>query len=151
MIDKLFVTKEQAEKLNQLGFNEECFSWYNYNNLTRFGQDLLLDGYAGEDNKPLAPLYQQAFNWFRKEYDYFICIIPISITVSNKTDIRYSWLIGSLSISYSKDDETPLGYLAWEEAESACLDELIKLVIHNKKEHLLSLLKKKYECIRTVR
>ena len=57
-----FVPYEQALELKQLGFNEECFAWYNMSqdNLCFFGNDCCADMYAGEELRPEAPLWQQA-------------------------------------------------------------------------------------------
>lgn len=57
MIEKEFVTYKMAKKLKEIGFEEECLAWYNYKQFELFGQDLLLDNYAGEENRPLAPLW----------------------------------------------------------------------------------------------
>jgi len=53
-----FIPYELAVIAKEKGFNEKCFAWYNYSdNLQYFGNDSILDRYAGDENRPLAPLY----------------------------------------------------------------------------------------------
>lgn len=129
-MEKLFVSREQAEKLKQLGFKDKCLAWYNYNNLTIFLQDLLLDEYAGKEGRPLAPTYQQAFEYFRKN-NLFGALLPIEVSVSNKTGIRYKWYITKLDdADFEILDTSPLGSLTYDEAQSICLDMLIDALNH---------------------
>lgn len=60
-MNKEFIPYEQALELKELGFDEECFKYYTEMGTLRI-----------KDERPLppltyAPLYQQAFDWFRKQ------------------------------------------------------------------------------------
>jgi hypothetical protein len=61
----------------------------------------------------IAPLYQQAFRWFREKYGYYY---PIHRITNNTNQVLYS--IGP----YAGD------YFTYEEAELACLIKLIEIV-----------------------
>jgi len=66
-MEKEFVPYEQALALKELRFDEDCFKYYNEE-----GTLSTVGLYYGYDNpidfKCLAPIYQQAFRWFRKKY-----------------------------------------------------------------------------------
>jgi hypothetical protein len=127
-MEKEFVSYEQALALKELGFHEECFAWYNYGELLEFGNDHILDMYAGEDKKPVAPLKQQVFRWFREKYEFCYHIFSLQITASDKTGYRYSWEIYNHTPEWIAEDSSLLGSLTYEEAENACIDKLIELV-----------------------
>ena len=63
-MNKEFIPYEQALSMEKLGFVERCFGFYT------------LEGYYFPNTTPLnsltygcdAPLYQQAFRWFREKY-----------------------------------------------------------------------------------
>lgn len=59
-----FVLYQESLELKKLGFDKECFGWYNYGTLCIFGDDRLLDTYAGDENRPFAPTFSQAFDFF---------------------------------------------------------------------------------------
>jgi hypothetical protein len=125
-MEKEFVSYEQSLALKELGFHEECFAWYNYGELLEFGNDHILDMYAGEDKKPVAPLKQQVFRWFREKYNILhALVVPIKITASDKKGYRYSWEIIDEQEEWIVDN-SPLGYYSYEEAENACIDKLIE-------------------------
>jgi hypothetical protein len=67
-LQKEFVPYEQALALKKLGFDEDCFKYYNEE-----GALSTVGLYYGYDNpidfKCLAPIYQQVFRWFREEYN----------------------------------------------------------------------------------
>lgn len=110
-----FVPYELAVKLKELGFNEKCFSVYD---TMGFHQDeremniLLLDYIK-------APLWQQAFDWFRVYHGldgYIRCTRDIGACfrisyINDKTNGR--------TFSCFKD--------TYEQARYACLEKLIEL------------------------
>jgi hypothetical protein len=76
-MNKYFVPHEQANKLKELGFNEPCMGYYIPNDL-RFiclvDTNIIplegdtyedLDDFVNSETFVLAPLYAQAFEWFR--------------------------------------------------------------------------------------
>lgn len=62
-MEKQLLPYNQSLKLQKLGFNEDCFGYYLPN------QELIIDHnfqIYEEGYGILAPLWQQAFNWFIK-------------------------------------------------------------------------------------
>jgi hypothetical protein len=116
-MNKEFVTYEQALALKELGFDEPCIGWYNpqvnYKKVTT-------DKYwafhlTGEwENFKSAPLYQQAFRWFREKYRLYPIIDSF---VGVKGVVKFFYKLPMY-------DET---FNTYEEAESACLDVLIEI------------------------
>jgi hypothetical protein len=123
-----FIPYEQALELKQLGFNEPCFGeWQNL----KIGKNLVVDeedriydvSVLGADIK--APLYQQAFRWFRdkKLSDSYV------YRYQDRTDgsINYGYSIihdyGIEEIRFIKEN-----YTSYEEAELTCLKKLIEIV-----------------------
>jgi hypothetical protein len=121
---KDFTLYPEALELKELGFDEPCFAWYH------LGDTLLSDitmGYEKtdflytqddmEETQCTAPTYSQAFRWFRdngKVAEIFSQLLP-----SNK----YKWGFKIQGIEGVTD-----GFFTYEEAELACLREMIKLV-----------------------
>lgn len=107
-----FIPYEEALALKELGFDEECFGCYTKD------KELSLD-YS--DNKGeghyfqycSAPLYQQAFRWFREkcELDFYIK------KESHPVYFSYVWN----GIIWEQ-----VGEGTYEEAELACLRKLIE-------------------------
>lgn len=63
-----FIPKELSELIYDLGFKDDiAIAWWNYDDLIYFGDDNLLDSYAGEENRPLAVTYQNAFGFIISE------------------------------------------------------------------------------------
>ncbi len=116
---KEFVPYDRALKLKELGFDEPCIATHGY-----------LELYINTDDGHLkAPLYQQAFRWFRDIHELHYDI-TLSINSSNQL-IGYYILIHKLdgilvneSNAIELDHNTPNR----EEAELACLDKMIEIV-----------------------
>lgn len=125
-MEKEFIPYEQALALKELGFNEPCFGWYNYGTLWIFGSDMLLDGYAGGKDRPIAPTFSQAFRWFREKYNLF-CEIQIDRT----TEPKFCFDIFQYE-HFGNYEEIRIGewylYRTQEEAELECLKKLIEIV-----------------------
>ena len=67
-----------------------------------------------------APLYQQAFRWFREKYKIDAWVVPFKNLDDEK---QYSYIIDELSF-----DEDPEDFYTYEEAELECLKKLIEIV-----------------------
>jgi hypothetical protein len=127
-MEKDFVTYEQALVLKELGFDEPCIGWYNpqvnYKEVTtdRYWAFHLTGDW--ENFKP-APLYQQAFRWFREKYG-LSGLIEIGTQEFSYQVFNY--------VGNSQLGTEPLKYNGtYEEAEQACLDKLIE-IIKNKQD-----------------
>ncbi len=128
-MEKEFIPYEQALELKKLGFNEECLAFYN--STFRTPNELLYPQYGGEvgnwnvENHLIsAPLYQQAFRWFREKYN-LLCQINYISGLTNKTTWWDIAIVGHYNIDH-KDWE--MKYQPYEEAELACLKKLIEIV-----------------------
>ncbi len=126
-MNKEFVTYEQALTLKELGFDERCFGHYNPNGVffwkilcsdedndhTLSVKDIMehvADGYVE------APLYQQAFRWFKEKHN---------IRVWTEWGSEY---LCCAMIQYSSGMKECIDCcLNDEEAEQACLDKLIEI------------------------
>ncbi len=124
-MEKEFVNYEQALVLKELGFNEECLYYYNIDRklFQVYNKYKINDTFKNSDedlNIMLsAPLYQQAFRWFREKYE-----LEYNITKQIEEDefglvIQYMGVEDWISQTYHPN---------YEEAEIECLKKLIELV-----------------------
>lgn len=69
-MEREFINYEQAATLQDLGFNEECFGYYGANGsrLSREFHCYNSDYIEHLSIYVAAPLYQQAFRFFREKY-----------------------------------------------------------------------------------
>lgn len=80
-----FVTIEIAKRLRELGFNEECFTYWE-------------DKYTGIEG---IPLWQQAIDWFRNKFRMIIEVLQ------EEESGHYSW---EYLIYYDLNTDKPLLY-----------------------------------------
>ena len=135
---KEFVPYWLALELKELGFDEPCFGYYledgtwtpaSYSKkgtVYPSNTDLLPDWSA-------APLYQQAFRWFREKYGLCGHIKP-----ENNEDDIIAWeyviltivddFAGVANASEVCFTTRKSNYTTYEEAELACLQKLIEIV-----------------------
>ena len=122
MIEKEFVPYQEAFELKKLGFNEECFWWYGFEKYLRKDRIGTSTNYSYflENKSCSAPLYSQAFRWFRDNHGLY-----------NQIHKGYGWE-GIIRNSVNGDIEWNDGtYNSPEEAELACLKKLIEIVKNN--------------------
>ena len=122
-MNKEFCTYEQALALKELGFDEPCLAGYQFQKATLFSDiPHTLNGNIHKNSEgsfTCAPLYQQAFRWFRKRYNLKSYIIPIEYL--DGTQETYQWNIFNQCHSGVEQ-------LTYEEAELDCLDKLIEII-----------------------
>ena len=130
---KDFIQYTEALELKQLGFDEPCFGVY-----------ATKDGYVRKsayDEIGDAPTYSQAFRWFRCNYWYYASISPtidignVDFTVEVSHFFQEDRYVGEgdeqeyfprgLELVYTERFDT------YEEAELACLKEMIKTANNN--------------------
>ena len=115
-MEKEFIPYEQALALKELGFDDEVLKVYDINSskseLYNYGE--VLTG----DDELYAPLYQQAFKWFREKYQ-------LHSTITSISQVSWQWHITKPSESLGKMYEED--FYTYEEAEQACLDKLIEI------------------------
>jgi hypothetical protein len=131
-MEKEFIPYEQALALKELGFDEPCFSYYLDGKLNIFHNTSVNDRINSKtkdifnSDVIVAPLYQQAFKWFREKY-------KISGEISSDyylegKDNEWEYNIYQLG----KEDDGYVGtipiFKTPEEAELECLKKLIEIV-----------------------
>jgi hypothetical protein len=106
-----FVPYELASKLKQLGFDEPCMRYYSKDGslITRLTQQ----------EECSAPLFQQAFRWFREEHDLHYQLVPF---FSDKESHAVDYY---LAIAQHRP---PIQVNTFKEAELIILDKLIEIV-----------------------
>jgi hypothetical protein len=133
---KEFVPYKQALALKELGFDEDCFGYYKPNGELDYIENHILKDfpYLAKNSEwqdlVAAPLYQQAFRWFREKYVLLGFIEPANGYEDKSLFAFYicddEQNIVDDSHSYSKDSS--LHFKTYEEAELACLKKLIEIV-----------------------
>lgn len=142
-----FVTVKQAFNLKKIGFNEPCLlvayknekidykelSWHTASNtkIDKTTKEINKELDLGEDDKredvimpegAAVPLIRQAFRWFRDNHNFHHYIEPIY----RNGKVKYEFCVVASAADDKDFNEDELE--SYEEAESACLDELIKLL-----------------------
>lgn len=118
-----FVPYELAVKLKELRFDENLFYKYYYKGDIK---SRIYDAQEIEyfDNKIIAPLWQQAFDWFRENHSLYSIIIPT---------INMYWTFKTTTVVEGMVEVPPYNhvdandYSTYEEARQACLEKLIEL------------------------
>ena len=124
-MNKEFILYEQALELKELGFDELCLGFYlnGHDKVISIGTDRVFTS----NNLPVvkAPLYQQAFRWFREKYD-----LQYSIDWNkfyDKTPYQYE-----VRPTWRNEPLRPYGTSGmcktYEQAELKCLKKLIEIV-----------------------
>jgi hypothetical protein len=129
-MNKEFIPYEQALALKELGFDELCFAHFvkHYDEIKCILNSDDFDEWWTNNSDNLdvtAPLYQQAFRWFREKYDLFGCI-DLHTSTPIHWYIRIDDIIKNDYIYHSEDYN--LKYNTYEEAELECLKKLIEIV-----------------------
>ena len=116
-----FVPHKQALALKELGFDEPCFGWYSEDGTFYEGKMTIHQGLL------LAPLYQQAFRWFREKYG-------LHQNITQYYGERFYFKIEDMFFprryeDYPIEKLRDLGeYVSQEETELECLKKLIEIV-----------------------
>ena len=138
-----FIPYREALTLRELGFDEECFKMYSPSDNGVIVHPLNV--YKGKNSSlgkefkgySSAPLWQQAFDWFREKYSLFSTVDRIN----NVTEIGYRFNISTIK-SNMVVDKFPLSrkesiyYKEYNEAKQACLEKLIEIVKNENKSDL---------------
>jgi hypothetical protein len=134
MANKEFVPYELASELKGLGFDEPCFGYWKMSDWL-IEEKTRTDGYAHADQLCSAPLYQQAFRWFREKYNLrgFIGFRPnvkqFDYHIYNMSLSGEEYVKQRTMEKFNKDPKVG----TYEEAELNCLIKLIEIVKENSK------------------
>jgi hypothetical protein len=116
-MEKEFISYNLVLELKKLGFDEKCLS-YSTSNTDASGRTWT--------SVIVAPLYQQAFRWFREKYNFIS-----EINVYSTSD-GYSFSFKILCKKYTPYIEANNAWLLYEEAELECLKKLIEIAKEQK-------------------
>jgi hypothetical protein len=111
-----FIPYEQALELKELWFDEPCLGYWDDEKVFALNEEYLR-GSQMDLTWITAPLYQQAFRWFREKYGY-------NCYVADATTNTFGFHIRKFDNFYYTSDL----YSTYEEAELACLKKLIEIV-----------------------
>jgi hypothetical protein len=127
-LEKEFIPYEQALELKELGFNKPCLGcYYTLNGKDwEFGENesynLLDEIYnIGPKFTLIAPLYQQAINFFREKYNLASHIATYWQHDWNNYSYQYYFVENQIEWNGIEH------YKTYEEAELACLNKLIEI------------------------
>ena len=118
-----FINYEQALSLKELGFDEPCLAKHDLKHILLRVEECKNQENAQEFDYILAPLYQQAFRWFREKHS--LIAYPVW-RIDNTWDMNIQKLDNNGLLS----GQSTLAIIkkpTYEEAEQACLDKLIEI------------------------
>jgi hypothetical protein len=139
-MEKEFIPYEEALALKELGFDVKCFAAFDKKKKLQIStsdywdnQSLFsLNGYFGKNTyRCLAPLYQQAFKWFREKHDLLNHITTHLNPYGEDGALEESY---GYRIMINRDGwkcgvwEEKSQFDTFEEAELSCLHKLIEIV-----------------------
>ena len=113
-----FVNYEIALELKELGFDELCFSFYNTEKKLYNSEGYYKKGYNVLNEEVVAPLYQQAFRFFREKYMLEGAIYRLN----------FKWASQIFNIETSTYCFKHELFETYEEAEINSLQKMIKIV-----------------------
>ena len=124
-MNKEFIPYEQALELKELGFDEPCFGYYiNGSKVLMVTSEKDINYLTGTSNKTFisAPLYQQAFRWFREKYN-----LDCFIDRGGAKGVYHAFVGGSEYGFLYGNNGNNLSEFTYEEAELECLIKLIEI------------------------
>ena len=140
-MQKEFCPYEQALELKELGFDGPCFKKYISGRLwSKLATPEIYENIHLNSSDCLAPLYQQAFHFFRNKYGLMHIINPYDFTAEinylNKRVVNdvYGDFIPHDHLVDAEGEE--IKHLSYEDAELACLIKLIEIVKNNMEKTL---------------
>ena len=131
-MEKEFVTYEIALALKELGFDEECFTYFKNGIIDLDDEGILeiyknYDAHNDIDEYISSPLWQQAFDWFRDVMLLDNFIIPYWFIDGEYKVKKYTYSIEPSNRFDEYFDCDSDQYETYEEARQACLEKLIEI------------------------
>ena len=123
-----FIPYEQALELKELGFDEECFGYYDIDNGYAIGYAFCYSNVKSQlENGCSAPTFSQAFRWFREKYNLNGILNHYPNTKLWDFSVHDLTWSGKEFIEHVKKEDRSVKYSTYEEAELACLKKLIEI------------------------
>lgn len=130
-----FIPYGQVLRLKDLGFNEECLEYYSTSNHPSLQPGILI---GKNPSNPLmenqmrnlinwkvkAPLWQQAFDWFRERHNLYFEIF------NSPMYVQHAWKFRLYTIENNRLRNTTISenFGTYQEAKEAVLVKLISLI-----------------------
>jgi hypothetical protein len=139
-MEKEFVGYTEALALKKLRFDEPCLAFFwntgkfytcaDYPHSISYHLQNQLGDYNYDTTS--APLYQQAFRWFREKYNLQSIIIPFAEnSIDENSNTLYYYIINKKQFYGFVNAQEQIGFNSQEEAELECLKKLIEIVKQN--------------------
>ena len=136
-MNKEIVPYTKAFELKQLGFDEECFGWYDaeYKDIINYDRTRNSCGWLN-DSSCSAPTFSQAFKFFREKYGYD-CSFEDELAYDDDDKEIEMWDFFIYKTKQTSDKKmtfcsnnysTYVESFCKEEAELSCLRKLIEIV-----------------------
>lgn len=133
-MEKQFVPYELAVKLKELGFDDLCLARFNGGGFYMLpAYDPLRNSEIKEPWFCTAPLWQQAFDWFRTNHDIIAWINP-SYSCYNLNIVKYN-KIKDKNINIADGLEFK-DFISYEECLKECLEKMIKILENERKTEI---------------
>ena len=116
MIEKEFIPYEQALELKSLGFDKPCFATYDEDKNFEL-QDFFQTYETFPSHIIAASTFSQAFSFFREKYKIRFII------QSSMSDLGEYF-----KVIFPNGEQRGVSYNTYEEAELACIKQLIEIV-----------------------
>jgi hypothetical protein len=121
-----FLPYELAVEMKSIGFDEPCLGYFASKDAKTIRLALWTHiGYVNanrlDDDLVTAPIYQQAFRWFREKYGYYYEIFV-------DDDKTFGFMISYFIEIGRADKPIQRMYTTYEEAELECLKKLIEII-----------------------
>ena len=134
MMQKEFVFYEESLELEKLGFDEPCFAYWGISRICQTEGEIMLEerqvSMTGNlaEKICLAPIYQQAFRWFRENYNIYC-----EINVDTTTEPKFYFIIKSYEQAqffegFREHIMSEVLFSTYEEAEIFALRKIIEIV-----------------------
>ena len=123
-MNKEFIPHEQALELKELGFKEECSAHYLDDDDLELKWKIYRNLSFNTNNCLQAPLYQQAFRWFREKHKLYHTIKMFG----DWDKPQYSYIVSSRTMTNPAHMWHFENKDSHEEAELECLKKLIEIV-----------------------
>ena len=128
-MEKEFIPYSEALALKELGFDEPCMFTHT-NNLIQYCPHHLSNTNLKpfKENPISAPLYQQAFRWFREKYNLNGLVNHYPNIKQWDCSVHNLGWSGKELVEYLRKEDRSIKYDTYEEAELECLKKLIEIV-----------------------
>ena len=128
-MEKEFVTYELSIRMKRLRFNEPCISFYSQGGKHNFdiqSPSTNIGSWSDQEHYCSAPLFSQAFRWFREKYGLYHNI--------NKHGYWFFEIKKDEGFGDLTNVSIVFDFESYEETELVCLEKLIEIVEQKDKE-----------------